>query len=579
MVSRKTLKLVVVLVAVVLGSTACTSPQANPDTTVTVGSTPELSTVPAPTTTTTTRPARDCTPRLPVGEGSRIWIESLDQMTASISISQTAFSCADEVVVTSGSDLGRVAVSAQLAAGLGGPLLVAGDRDLAALSAELYRLAPRRVTLVGALSGVVVPAGAEAEVLGGSIEEVAEQIHGMIEADIWVEIDAVGVEAIARLLRPTSTGESFWVPASGSAETCDRDGEAFQAAIDRAAAATDAGGDLWLVDVCSPEAALAAAAVARSTGATVLLVDGRDLRINRAVVSALPGSPLPENVVLVGKMTPNADWQVDSLLSDQELPGGGLTLFPGRRIVALYGNPTTPALGVMGEQGPRRAVERAREVAEPYGADGTEILPAFEIIATVASSSATADGDYSFEMSVEELLPWVEIAGREGLYVTLDLQPGRTDFLTQAKRYEELLLLPHVGLALDPEWRLESDQVHLRQIGSVDAIEVNQVVEWLADLVRENHLPQKLLILHQFKFTMITNREMIETPPELAVLVHADGQGPIHSKYETYAALTGAPDADRWWWGWKNFYDEDSPTPTPEQVLELDPLPVYVSYQ
>ncbi|MDR9450203.1 MAG: hypothetical protein RI637_03195 [Acidimicrobiia bacterium] len=576
--SRKTPKLVVVLV---LAAAGCTSLPANPDTTVTVGVSPETTTTiaPATTTTTTTRPARDCPPGLSVREESRTWIESLDPMTASISISQTVFSCADEVVVTSGSDLGRVAVGAQLAAGLGGPLLVAGDRDLAALGAELYRLAPRRVTLVGALSGVVVPAGTEVEVLGGSVEEAAEQIHEMIEADIRVEIDAAGIEAVARVLRPTSTGESFWVPASGSAEACDRDGEAFQAAIDRAAAAADAGGGLWLVDACSPEAALAAAAAARPTGATVLLVDGRDLRSNRAVVSALPGSPLPEHVVLVGKMTPNADWQVDSLLSDQELPGGGLTLFPGRRIVALYGNPTTPALGVLGEQGPGRAVERAREVAEPYGADGAEILPAFEIIATVASASATADGDYSFEMSVEELLPWVEIAGREGLYVTLDLQPGRTDFLTQAKRYEELLLLPHVGLALDPEWRLESDQVHLRQIGSVDAIEVNQVVEWLAELVRENHLPQKLLILHQFKFTMITNREMIETPPELAVLVHADGQGPIHSKYDTYAALTGAPDADRWWWGWKNFYDEDSPTPTPEQVLELDPLPVYVSHQ
>ncbi len=388
-----------------------------------------------------------------------------------------------------------------------------------------------------------------------------------------------GVEAAARILSPISTGASFWVPAPGSAETCDRDGEAFQAAIDRAARAAAPGGDLWLVDACSPGAALAAAAAARTSGSSVLLVDGRDLRNNRTVVDALPGSAPPEHVVLVGKVTLEAEWQVRALLSDQELPGGGLILFPGRRIVALYGNPTTPALGVMGEQGPKAAVERAREVAAPYGADGTEILPAFEIIATVASATATADGDYSWEMSVEDLLPWVEIAGEEGLYVTLDLQPGRTDFLTQAQRYEELLLLPHVGLALDPEWRLKPTQVHLRQIGSVDAAEVNQVVEWLAGLVRDNDLPQKLLILHQFKFTMITNRELIETPPELAVLVHADGQGPIHSKYDTYAALTGVSDADQWWWGWKNFYDEDSPTPTPEQVLELDPLPVYVSYQ
>jgi hypothetical protein len=234
---------------------------------------------------------------------------------------------------------------------------------------------------------------------------------------------------------------------------------------------------------------------------------------------------------------------------------------------------------VLGEQGVDAAIERAREVAEPYGADGLDVLPAFEIIASVASVSAGGDGDYSSEMSVELLQPWVDAAGREGVYVVLDLQPGRSDFLTQAKHFEELLLEPHVGLALDPEWRLKPNQVHLNQIGSVDAEEVNRVVEWLAGLVREHNLPQKLFIVHQFNLRMITNRGSIERPPELAVMIHADGQGPIATKYTTYSTLTGQADADQWWWGWKNFYDEDTPTPTPAQVLELDPLPVYVSYQ
>jgi hypothetical protein len=482
-------------------------------------------------------------------------------------------------VVITGNDWGLVAVSAQLAAAREGPLLVIGAANQAEVEAELDRLAPLRVTLIGELPALRPPAQADVEVFEGTVEELATMVYDALEEDIWVEIDSRRIEATARLLQPISTGGSVWVPAVGPNEVCDRNGEDFREAIERRAKAAEPVGDLWLVDACSPELALVGAVAARATGGTVLLVDGRDLRSHRAVVEALPGASTSEPVLLLGQITEEADWQVATLLADHELPGGGLTLFPGRRIVALYGNPTTPALGVMGEQGPEDAVERARRVAAPYAADGMEILPAFEIIATVASAQATADGDYSWEMSVDELLPWVEIAAGEGLYVTLDLQPGRTDFLTQAKRYEELLLLPHVGLALDPEWRLQPNQFHLRQIGSVDAAEVNLVIEWLAGLVREHQLPEKLLILHQFNFSMITNRELIETPPELAVLVHVDGQGPIHSKYDTYGALTGAADADRWWWGWKNFYDEDSPTPTPEQVLELDPLPVYVSYQ
>ena len=267
------------------------------------------------------------------------------------------------------------------------------------------------------------------------------------------------------------------------------------------------------------------------------------------------------------------------------MPGGGLLLFepsdesPGRRLVAAYGHPSTPGLGVLGEQGPEEAVERLRSIAEGYGADGSAILPTFEIIATVASASAGADGDYSRVTDHEVIRPWIKTAAANGVYVVLDLQPGRSDFLSQAMLYEEFLRLPHVGLALDPEWRLKPNQVHLRQVGTVDAAEINQVVDWLAEIVREEALPQKLLIVHQFRFSMITNPELIETPPELAVMIHMDGQGSLSDKYNTWNALTGQADAERFYWGWKNFYDEDSPMATPEQVLELSPKIVYVSFQ
>jgi hypothetical protein len=285
-----------------------------------------------------------------------------------------------------------------------------------------------------------------------------------------------------------------------------------------------------------------------------------------------------ERIVLVGDVTDDADWQLTTITEGTPLPWGGFSLFDDERMVALYGSPQTAALGAMGEQDLDATVPRLREVAEPYGADGLRVLPAFEIITTIASAEAGTQGDYSRRTPIEVIRPWVDRAAEEGFYVILDLQPGRTDFLTQAQEYEELLREPHVGLALDPEWRLRPDQVHLRQIGSVAAEEVQQVADWVAELTREEALPQKLLVLHQFRFSMLPDRESIEAPPELAVVVHMDGQGPIGTKYETYAAITAGHE-DRWLWGWKNFYDEDSPTPTPAEVLALDPLPVFVSYQ
>jgi hypothetical protein len=336
-------------------------------------------------------------------------------------------------------------------------------------------------------------------------------------------------------------------------------------------------GTVWLVDPRDGATAAAAAATAAGRDETLLPIDGRDLRAGRDRTARLLDAD-PARTVLVGDVTEHADWQLPTLLEGPRLPTGGLTLFESERIVALYGTPSSTALGALGEQDLDAAVARAREIAEPYGADGREVVPAFEMIVTIASAEAGDQRDYSRRLDPGSFRPWIDRAAEEGFYVILDLQPGRTDFLTQAREYEELLLEPHVGLALDPEWRLEDDQVHLRQIGSVDAAEVQEVADWLAALVREHHLPQKLLVLHQFRHSMLPDRDEVVAPPELAVVVHMDGQGPIGTKYETYDAITRGAE-DRWWWGWKNFYDEDQPTPTPQQVLDLDPLPVFVSYQ
>ncbi len=173
----------------------------------------------------------------------------------------------------------------------------------------------------------------------------------------------------------------------------------------------------------------------------------------------------------------------------------------------------------------------------------------------------------------------MQAARDAGVYVVLDLQPGRTDFLTQAQQYATLLAEPNVGLALDPEWRLAPDQVHLRQIGSVGIDEVNGVVTWLADLTRERALPQKLFVLHQFASRMISERERLDlSRAELAVMVHVDGQGSQPAKAGTWAALRQDAPAGLWW-GWKNFLDEDVPMLTPEQSLQVVPTPELFTYQ
>ena len=263
-----------------------------------------------------------------------------------------------------------------------------------------------------------------------------------------------------------------------------------------------------------------------------------------------------------------------------QLPGGGQILFPGHRLVALYGHPGTPALGVLGHQGLAATIVRARQIAAQYRRlSAVPVIPALEIIATVAEAAPGPDGTYSAQSSVASLWPWVRRATAAGLYVVLDLQPGRASLLAQAERYRSLLRLPAVGLALDPEWKLGPRQRPLQQIGSVRIGEINSVVTWLAGLTARYHLPQKLLVLHQFRLSMIQGEQRLDTRHgDLAIVIHMDGQGTPSVKQQTWDAVTGAAPAGVFF-GWKNFYVKDHPMLGPQQTMARVPQPVMISYQ
>lgn len=259
----------------------------------------------------------------------------------------------------------------------------------------------------------------------------------------------------------------------------------------------------------------------------------------------------------------------------RQAPGGGFGVFAGRRIVALYGHPDAPGLGALGQQGLSASIARARHLAREYKGG----VPAFEIIATVAIGSPGPDRDYSAETPARELAPWVRRATASGLYVVLDLQPGRASLLAQAKRYSSLLKQPHVGLGLDPEWKLQPGQRPLQQIGHVDVGEVNAVIRWLAGLTARHHLPRKVLVVHQFRPSMIVGESRLDTREhDIAIVLHMDGQGSPGAKEATWRGVVrGAPRGVSF--GWKNFFTKDTPMIGPRATLRHNPPPVMISYQ
>jgi hypothetical protein len=502
--------------------------------------------------------------------------------TDALHLSGETFICADDVVVVRPDDLNEVAAAAQLAAAVGGPLLFPDPR----LAAELGRLDPRRVHLVGSPE-VNVPSAAESVPLdvAGAIQSAIAALGG---ADSVATPAVPAAETIVETALAIGSGQRVATPQA--APTVSSTAAPAPAALDSAAivqglAVPSESESLWVVDVSQPATILLASAFAKTLGASVIAIDGSNVLGHPEVGTALAGRP-PESTRFLGGMPAGSEWELRLLVSGQQVPGGGFHVFPEdqpRRFVAFYGHPETTGLGVLGEQGPAETLQRMGEFLEAYAADGAQIIPTFEMIAAVAAAGPTDDGDYSFEWPIETYRPWVDFATENGMYVILDLQSGRDDFLTQAKMYEELLLLPNVSLALDPEWRLGPDQTHLNQIGTVTAAEVNTVIDWLSTLVRDNGLPQKMLIVHQFRDTMIQNRQDLKQVPELQLVIQMDGEGGAGgeaTKDATWNKLTAGTEDAHWKWGWKNFFDEDEPgPPPPENVIRKVPTPVFVSYQ
>lgn len=261
-----------------------------------------------------------------------------------------------------------------------------------------------------------------------------------------------------------------------------------------------------------------------------------------------------------------------------ELPRGGRTIFPKHLVVMHYGTAGSGSLGVLGEGTPTQAAAGLEKVAKTWApVSGRPVLPAFELITTVAQGSPGKDGDYSEPLADADVQRYLDAARKAKMLVVLDIQPGRAEFLAQVKKYEKFLLQPEVGIALDPEWKLTPTQRPLQQIGKSSAAKVNEVSAYLAKLVADNDLPEKIFIVHQFKANQFKDRPKIVDRPGLATVLHVDGFGTQGQKFDTYGVL--ASRNKQFVNGFKLFLDEDTDLLTPRETMAIRPRPELISYQ
>jgi len=290
--------------------------------------------------------------------------------------------------------------------------------------------------------------------------------------------------------------------------------------------------------------------------------------------------------------SPSASPSPSPLPSPQQLPRGGRTLFPEHFLVAHFGSAGARALGILGKGGPDAAAARLQRDADAYQAVTTrKVIPAFDFIVTIADAAPGDDGDYSAEVQPAEVQRYLDAARRAKMLLILDFQPGKADVLAQVKRYEQFLLQPDVGLALDPEWVLPPEKKRFNDIGRMDAGTINRVSSYLANLTLKNRLPEKLFMLHQFRVAMIPKRELVVDRPGLATVIHSDGHGDRKTKLKVYDVLATTPPLGKGMTMGIKIFPKHPDVPkarlkytdtnifSPADVLGLQPAPDMVSIQ
>ncbi len=259
-------------------------------------------------------------------------------------------------------------------------------------------------------------------------------------------------------------------------------------------------------------------------------------------------------------------------------------ILPFNRIVAYYGNLYSNKMGVLGEYPEAEMLQKLEiEVKKWKEADPlTPVIPALHYIAVVAQNSPGDDSKYRFRMPNLEIDKVLTMAEKINAIVFLDFQVGFSTLDKELSQYEKYFKLPNVHLGIDPEFSMKGNIRPGKIVGTYDAVDINFASDYLAKIVKENNLTPKILIIHRYTQKMITNYKQIKTLPEVQIVMNMDGWGDIAKKISTYKNFIYSEPIQ--FTGFKLFYKNDTfetgtTLMTPNDLLKLNPRPIYIQYQ
>ena len=243
-------------------------------------------------------------------------------------------------------------------------------------------------------------------------------------------------------------------------------------------------------------------------------------------------------------------------------------------MLTLYG--AAGGFGVIGRKSVNGAAKKLRQQLKPYREQsGKPVIGGFDLVAVIATSCQNRRDKCRTRVDDSVIRRYLnkvrELNGR----LVLDIQPARSNVLTEIKKLRNFIKEPDVDVAIDAEWNVGRRGTPGQTQGSISAAKLNKASLKIQSIIREENLPQKLMVVHQFRKGSIKQDGDVRRRDKVDVTFNFDGIGSPSAKKQGYRQLS----TNKLFNGFSLFYKLDSDMMRPRGVLRLKPHPDYIMYQ
>jgi hypothetical protein len=278
-------------------------------------------------------------------------------------------------------------------------------------------------------------------------------------------------------------------------------------------------------------------------------------------------------------------------------------VLPTHRVVAYYAVPYAEPTGPAYEPTDTMLAALKQQGNAYQQIDPTHpVEMGIDLVVSVPDGYPGPSGTYSHHVDAGTIQTYIDFCSKNNLLLFLDLNFGWSPVMKEVNFFLPYLeKYAFVHMAIDPEWMFpRHDGIPGVNLSNVRSTDLNPIIEAVAAIPMQYHIPRKILIIHQYRpdgdglknpydagSAEIADKRNLIDDPRVDVVIHVDSvggyEGDIKDKKVQYSEWV-QQDVQKYhnfqYGGFKLFYKLESRVRlmTPQEVLSMKPAPLVVTY-